>query len=102
MLLQRLSTLAYTDVSIRRKGRKEEKIMNPNHPHGQMLAQTHYTQMPHVSAWLAHAVSPTPGFNSQVPTVMPLEGYKTSPPQTPMTNNMNVYRGAFRGGGAAV
>jgi len=76
--------------------------MNPNHPHGQMLAQTHYTQMPHVSAWLAHAVSPTPGFNSQVPTVMPLEGYKTSPPQTPMTNNMNVYRGAFRGGGAAV
>ena len=80
----------------------QRDAMNPNHPHGQMLSYTHYMQMPHVSAWLSQAVRPISGFNAQVPTVMPLEGYKTSPPQTPMTNNMNVYRGAFRGGGAAV
>ena len=76
--------------------------MNANHPYGQMLAQTHFMQMPHVSAWLTHAAGSIPGHNAQVPAAMPLAGYKTAPPLTPMTTNLRDYRGAFRGAGAQV
>ena len=79
--------------------------MNANHPYGQMLAQTHFMQMPHVSAWLTHAVG-NPGSTSGTVAVpqshLPVAGYKTSPPLTPMTTNLRDHRGAFRGSGAAV
>ena len=77
--------------------------MNANHPYGQMLATSHYADMPHVSAWLTHAVGnpgAAAGSVAQPQASLPRAGYKTSPPLTATTIKQTGF--AFRGSGTQV